>query len=330
MKKTIVVDAMGGDNAPRVPVLATVKAMYQLPEFQFLLVGNPAAITPFMKGNCYRRIEIIPCEDMIAMDESVKYSTFKRENSSLSVMLKLLKAGKAGGAISCGNTAVYVAMANHILGTIEGFERPALAAVLPTSKVLLDVGSNVDSTPEMLASWAIGASFFAKQIQGKINPTVALLSIGSELGKANKLVRDTYPLLQDLSEKGLFRLSKTHLEPNKLLQDLGIDIALADGFVGNIALKATEGASEVIKEYGHRLWYLAPAFLAVKWALRPLSYERSNGAPLLGVNGTCIKGHGHSNVDAYVNAIHVTARAIVTDLTEVIRYGLNPSSILRN
>ncbi|MFA6963839.1 MAG: hypothetical protein WC227_03950 [Patescibacteria group bacterium] len=327
---TIGIDAMGGDHAPRVPVLATVKAMYQLPDFNFLIFGDATEIKKHLHGNDYRRIEIVHCKDAIGMDESVKLSTFKREDSSLSVMLNLLKTGGLGGVLSGGNTAVYGAMAKSILETIEGFERAALAAVLPGNKIMLDVGGNVDSTPATLLPWAIGGAAFAQKVQGKDHPVVALLSIGSGLKKGNKLVKETYPLLQEAAAKGLFRLSDSHIEPDKLLVDREVDVILTDGFSGNIALKAIEGASSAIKEIGRRHWYLAPIFLALKLAMRPLSYEKFNGAPFIGLrHGVVVKSHGRAGVEAYINAIRVVARAIESNLTEIIRYGVCPESVLK-
>lgn len=334
----IAVDAMGGDRAPDVVVEAIVQALKKLPSMiGFYLVGDEAAIQRCLPRKYdTKRIEIVHTPDMINMDEKVGLSIRHRTSTSMYMAIQMVKDGKAKAVTSCGNTAAYVALAKLILGTIPGYDRPALAAFLPGGKMFLDVGASVDCTPQILRSWAIGASVFAKKVLGILNPIVALLSIGSELGKGNKLVKETYPLLVEAVRNGCFSLLEMNVEPNKLLSK-NADIVLADGFPGNIALKALEAAMDALRGFAKTFFRKRPYFIPLailalpalpllyvfyKCMKKQFGYEVYNGAPLIGVDGVCIKGHGRSNVKAYLSAIMATVKAVENDMVRAIKEGV--------
>ncbi len=327
----IAIDAMGGDYAPEAIVRAILLAVKRGVSAAFILVGDAAAINLHLPKNYDRnKILIVHADDKIGMDEEVKRSTLKRSSSSMYIAIQLVKDGEADAVVSCGNTAAYVALARYILKMIKGMRRPALAAIIPGGKIFLDVGANVDSFPDHLAAWAIAGSIYAREALQKENPLVSLLSIGSEPTKGDKLTKATRAALSEMSNAGKLNFSSVNLESDQLFSSLNkTDVILADGFSGNTTLKAIEGVSEKLRSTVRQLlknpliWPLAvPALplLLILYAYisKTFDYTEYNGAPILGVNGICIKGHGRSDDKAVCNAIGAAIRAVEANFIELL------------
>jgi phosphate acyltransferase len=323
----IAVDAMGGDFAPA-EIVKGAAVGSQAHGVDVILVGDESKIKRHLPANCAAsdRITIHPASDMIGMDEHVDAVRTKRD-ASVVVCASLVKQGKADAMVSLGNTAAAMAAATLNLGRIPGIDRPAIATVLPAEKgpgILLDAGAVADCEPENLRQFAIMGSIYAEKVLGISRPSVALLSIGEEKEKGSKLTRAAYELLEasSLSFVG-------NVESRQLLSNHA-DVIVADGFAGNVALKTAEGLAEyvarLIKDELRRhplAWIpivmLMPTLRRIK---KKLDYSEYGGAPLLGLNGVCIIGHGRSKARAAASAVRAAKEAVdggvVTAIQECI------------
>jgi len=312
----IVVDAMGSDKAPESEIRGAILACRHL-DVRVQLVGPEHIIGPALKTALRGHklpIEIVHASEWISMDDKAAQAVRAKRDSSMRVGLRRVREGKAAGFFTAGNTGAAMATAKMVLGMLSGVHRPALATILPTitgnPSLLLDVGANVDSDPENLVQFAIMGHMYAKNVLLFPNPRVGLLSIGEEDSKGNALTRDTLPLLRQLPVLNFIG----NIEGRDFF-NAHCDVAVCDGFVGNVALKTTEGAaklfsamlrqslkSTVTSQVGALL--SRRAFAEFK---KSLDYSEYGGAPLLGVQGVCIVGHGSSNERAIMNGIRVAA-----------------------
>lgn len=302
--KTIAIDAMGGENAPKAIVDAVLKAKPKLKDTKFVLFGDEEKINELIPTEQKDRIDVIATSEVIVdSDEPVKAIRRKRD-SSMVVAANYVKSGKADALFSLGNTGALLACGIFIIGRIKGVERPALMPTLPSAKSedgfnIIDVGANAQSKPEYLVQWAQMANFYAQKIRNIKNPTVALLNNGAEDDKGDPLHQEAYKLLKatDLNFIG-------NAEGNDLMEGKA-DVIVTDGFTGNATLKAIEGTASVIlrllkdsllnnglrPKVGALL--AKPGLTALK---KRFDTARYGGAVLLGVNTPVVKTHGRSNI----------------------------------
>jgi glycerol-3-phosphate acyltransferase PlsX len=312
---TIAVDAMGGDHAPRVEVSGAVEAARALP-VRIILVGRESEIRAELERHSGWRslaVEVRHATEVITMEDSAARAVRNKRDSSIRVACRLVRDGHADGLVSAGNTGAVMATAKMVQGMVPGVERPALASTLPTvtgkPTIVLDVGANVDSTPRMLAQFAVMGEIYSRAILHAHNPRVGLLSIGEEEHKGNELTRNAAPLIKSLPLNFIGNVEGRDIYRGKA------DVVVCDGFTGNVLLKVSEGVAELIKKMLHaslkaraagRLgaWLASGSFRDFK---KRVDYAEYGGAPLLGVRGVCIICHGSSNGNAMKNAIRVAA-----------------------
>ncbi len=334
MPTDIVVDAMGSDKAPEPEVRGAVLAARQF-DVRVHLVGPEDKLRPILRHALRGQrlpVFIAPATEWITMDDKAAQAVRAKRDSTMRVGLKMVKDGRAAGFFTAGNTGAAMATAKMVLGMLSGVDRPALAQILPTvnrvPSLLLDVGANVDCDPDNLVQFAMMGHMYAKNILRIHNPRVGLLSIGEEDSKGNSLTRDTLPLLRAL--KGIN--FKCNVEGRDLFNGQS-DVAVCDGFVGNVALKSIEGTahllsaslreslkSTVTSQVGALL--SRRAFAEFK---KRLDYSEYGGAVLLGVRGVCIVGHGSSNEKAIMNGVRVAAEFAQADVNSSIEAALRSS-----
>jgi glycerol-3-phosphate acyltransferase PlsX len=334
MPTDIVVDAMGSDKAPEPEVRGAVLAARQF-DVRVHLVGPEEKLRPILRHALRGQrlpVFIAPASEWITMDDKAAQAVRAKRDSTMRVGLKMVKDGRCAGFFTAGNTGAAMATAKMVLGMLAGVDRPALAQILPTinrvPSLLLDVGANVDCDPDNLVQFAVMGHMYAKNILRIHNPRVGLLSIGEEDSKGNALTRDTLPMLRAL--KGIN--FKGNVEGRDLFNGHS-DVAVCDGFVGNVALKSIEGTahllsdslreslkSTVTSQVGALL--SRRAFAEFK---KRLDYSEYGGAVLLGVRGVCIVGHGSSNEKAIMNGIRVAAEFAQADVNSSIEAALRSS-----
>ncbi len=314
----IAIDAMGGDYAPAKVVAGAVQAAAELDAIErLILVGDETAVREELKrhASVSPKIVVHHTTEVVGMDEAPAQAIRRKKDSSIGRAVDLVKDGSADAVVSAGNTGAVVVAASLKLRTLEGVERPAIATVMPTQKrplVLIDAGATTDCDPAMLRQFAVMGAVYAREIIGRANPVVGLLSIGGEAAKGNEITRETHRLLQisDLNFKG-------NIEGHDLFRG-EIDVAVCDGFVGNIVLKTSESVAHAIgywlkEEFSRGLLRKTGGFLAGKAfsALkRRLDPEMYGGALLLGVNGVCIITHGASSERAIFHAARVATESV--------------------
>jgi glycerol-3-phosphate acyltransferase PlsX len=320
----IVVDAMGGDHAPAVVIEGAIAAVKEY-NAEVIVVGRQSEINELLDKFRYKgkNILIHHAEDVIGMSESAATSIRRKRNSSIVVGLNLMKEGKAEAFFSAGNTGAVVCGATLGLGLLPGVERPGIALVTPTLKgisLIIDVGANIDPKPIQLLQYGIMADAYFKYILNRSNPTVGLLNIGEEEVKGTDFIKETFELLEKSSLNFIGNVEGKDLFSGKC------DVIVCDGFVGNVALKVTESTAEAMQVFlkrhilGHPLGKLGLIFLlpALKRFKKDIDYAEYGGAPLLGVNGVVIIGHGRSNVKAIKNAIRVAKEEVERRFNEKI------------
>ena len=325
----IVVDAMGGDYAPGVVIEGAVEAVKEF-DLEVILTGKEDIIKSHLAKFKYpeSKISIVHASEVIEMGEQAALTVRRKRDSSIVVGIELVKEKKADAFFSAGNTGAVVCAATLSLRLLEGIERPGIAIILPTSKgpsLIIDVGANIDSKPNHLLQYAIMGSAYFKDILRKENPTVGILNIGEEETKGTEFIKETHALL------GKSRLNFAgNVEAKKIFSG-DCNVVVCDGFVGNITLKVSEGLSEAIMAFLKKhlnnglfsklgLLFLKGNFKDFK---KELDYSEYGGAPLLGVDGIVIIGHGHSSAKAIKNAIRVAKeeveRGINDDIVEEMR-----------
>ena len=332
----IVVDAMGSDAFPNPDVVGAVQAARAY-GVEIVLVGDETKIQPVLAAQAPGNlpIQVVHAPEMLTMEDKGMALVLKarRPNSknSMAVGIDLVKNGRADAFVTAGNTGAASVTAYFRLGTIPGVDRPGLAPVFPTASgscVVIDVGANPDCKPENLLQFGIMGSVYASHVRGVTNPKVGLLSNGEEAGKGNDLIKHTYPLLQ---ESGLNFYG--NVEGKELIGGV-VDVAVCDGFTGNILLKSSEAVAKLILDKVKELISNGPLTAKVGGALvRPtlrrikklLDPEQEGAAPLLGVNGLVFIGHGRSNEIAIQNAIRVAKNAVEAKVLDSIRSAIEES-----
>jgi glycerol-3-phosphate acyltransferase PlsX len=329
---TIALDAMGGDNAPRAEVEGAVLAAREL-GVRVILVGRQDVLREELAKHAHRNlpIEILHAADVITMRDSPMQAFRKKRNSSAHLAAKLVREGEADGFVSAGNTGAIMAVAHFILGTLPSVDRPALAAPFPNSKgtvsVMLDVGANVDSKPVHLEQFAVMGEIYYRALFGTRRPKVALLSIGEEESKGNDLTREAFNRLKKMPLNFVGNVEGRDVFAGS------VDVIVCDGFIGNVALKISEGLVEhLVRTLKTALQSTLSAQIGSMLSRRAyqgfkknLDYSEYGGAPLLGVRGITVIGHGRSNVNAIKNAIRVAAELAKAKLNEKIEAELSPA-----
>jgi phosphate acyltransferase len=328
----IVVDAMGSDKAPEPEVRGAVLACRHLEDIRVHLVGPEHIIRPALRQALRGQrlpIFVVPASEWITMDDKAAQAVRTKRDSSMRVGLKMVREGKASGFLTAGNTGAAMATAKMVLGMLAGVHRPALATILPTvtgrPSLLLDVGANVDSDPDNLVQFAVMGHMYSRNVLRIDNPRVGLLSIGEEDSKGNALTRDTLPLLR--------QLTNINFIGNVEGRDLGnghADVVVCDGFVGNVALKAIEGTAKLVtvslrESLKSTVTSQVGALLSRKAFAdfkKRLDYSEYGGAPLLGVRGVSIVGHGSSNEKAIMNGIRVAAEFAQAQVNSAIEQAI--------
>jgi glycerol-3-phosphate acyltransferase PlsX len=312
---TIAVDAMGGDHAPRTEVEGAIRAAKSL-DVKVILVGREDALRDELGRHDGARslpIQIVHASERVTMEDSAAKAVRGKRDSSIRVACRLVRDGFAEGLVSAGNTGAVMVTAKLVQGMLPGVDRPALASAFPTltgrPAVMVDVGANVDCTDRMLGQFAVMGEIYSRVIFHVENPRVGLLSIGEEDVKGNELTRRAHALLKTLPLNFIGNVEGGELYSGHT------DVLVCDGFIGNVALKVSEGLVDVIKQMlqesleatiAGKIGYVLSkaAYAAFK---KRVDYSEYGGAPLLGVRGVCIICHGRSNANAIKNAIRVAA-----------------------
>jgi phosphate acyltransferase len=331
---TIAVDAMGGDHAPRAEVEGAILAAREL-GVRILLVGLEDRVRQELGRHSTRNlpIEVVNATETITMSDSPSQAFRRKKDSSVHVAAKLVKDGAAEALVSAGNTGAVMTVARFVLGTLAAVDRPALAAACPNAKekftVILDVGANVDSKPEQIEQFAVMGEIYFRTIWGTRRPKVALLSIGEEEMKGNELTREAAARLKQLPMNFVGNVEGRDVFKGE------VDVIVCDGFIGNIALKISEG---LVEHVGGMLKKAIKSSLAsqVGYVLSKQAFDsfrkrtdssETGGAPLLGVRGITIIGHGRSNAFAVKNAIRVATELCRTRFNEKIEQELSASAV---
>jgi len=307
--RPVALDAMGGDHAPAATVQGAVEAAREH-GVPVLLVGRERVLRHELArhGGAPRGLEIVDAAEVITMDDAPTAPARGKRDSSMSVAIRLVRDGRASAFVTAGNSGAAMVAAKLLLGAIPGVDRPALAASVPRRDhrtLIIDAGANVDCRSEHLEQFAIMGHFYAEEVMGVHRPRVGLLSIGEERGKGDKVTVEAFELIE---RTGLNFVGNVE---GRDVYSGTVDVVVCDGFVGNVVLKTSEGLGEMIyhllQDHARRSPVSAIGLLIAKGALRALKrkadYAEVGGAPLLGVGGPCLVGHGRSNPKAIRNAL---------------------------
>jgi glycerol-3-phosphate acyltransferase PlsX len=321
----IAVDAMGGDHAPQVNVDAAIAAAREF-GIKSLLVGSAARLTRLLEDSGYRGsdLEIVDAQQVITMDDPATAAVRSKRNSSIRVAANCVRDGRAEGLVSAGHTGAAMVSAKMVVGTIEGVDRPALAAVLPNLSghcLLMDVGANPDAKTQHFKEFAVMGSIYAQLAFGKAAPSIGLMSIGEEETKGTDRTKEAFKVLKETGLNFIGNVEGRDVFDGKL------DVIVTDGFTGNVILKVSEALGEMVekllREEIKRTLQASVGFLLSRSAFRSfkqrLDYSEYGGAPLLGVKGCVIICHGRSSAKAIKNAIRFAAEFSRQRLAEKIQ-----------
>jgi phosphate acyltransferase len=307
---TLAVDCMGGDHGVASTLPACAAFLENHPQAHLLLVGLPEALSNFS----HPRARIVPASEVVAMDDGLEIALRKKKDSSMRVAIAQVKEGAAQAAVSAGNTGALMAIARYVLKTLDGIDRPAIATQLPNilgkTTTVLDLGANVDCQPDHLFQFAIMGSALVSVLNDNENPTVGLLNIGEEVIKGNEIIKKTGELLRSAANNGDLNFYG-NVEGNDIYTGV-TDIVVCDGFVGNVALKASEGLAKMIgqflkDEFSRSIFTKTAAIGAysVLTAFKDrVDHRRYNGAALLGLRGLVFKSHGSADALAFEAALN--------------------------
>jgi phosphate acyltransferase len=321
----IAVDAMGGDHAPRVNVDGAVAAFREF-GISSLLVGRAEVLEPLLADAGHRgpEIEIVHASDVVTMADPATAAIRKKRDSSIRVAADCVRGGRAEGLVSAGHTGAAMVCAKMVIGTIEGLDRPALAAILPNLKghcLLLDVGSNPDAKTQHFKEFAVMGSIYAQLVFGKPSPSIGLMSIGEEDTKGSDRTKEAFRVLKETGLNFIGNVEGRDVFNGK------VDVIVTDGFTGNVILKVSESLSEMVEQLLRdeikRTLKASVGFLLSRTAFRRfksrLDYSEYGGAPMLGVRGCVIICHGRSSAKAIKNAIRFAAEFSRRRLAEKIQ-----------
>jgi len=331
---TIAVDAMGGDHFPRPEVDGAIRAA-KSHGVRVILVGEEGIVRRELNQHeAWRElpVEIVHASERITMEDGAAKAARSRRDSSMHVACRLVAGGQANAFVSAGNTGACMAISKMVMGKIPGVDRPALSAVFPTAPggpaVLVDVGANVDCSPDMLAQFAVMGEIYSRLVLKIDRPRVGLLSIGEEEHKGNELTRASTPLLKSLPINFI-----GNVEGRDLYSGIA-DVIVCDGFIGNVALKVSEGLVETIRSIlresleatlTRKLGY-ALSKAAYRDFKKRVDYSEIGGAPLLGVKGATVICHGRSDANAIKNAIRGAKEFAAGDINHLIERELRPAT----
>ena len=327
MATTIALDTMCGDHGPSVVIPAALSSLDQHADLKLILVGDSALIEQELKAataDQLRRIEVQHSTQVVAMDEPPAQALRSKKDSSMRVAINMVKDNRADACVSAGNTGALMATARYVLHTLLGIDRPAINSTLPAIKGhthMLDLGANVDCSADNLFQFAVMGSVLAGVVEDIAEPKVGLLNVGSEAIKGNEVVKSTHKLLEQSALNYI-----GFVEGDDIFCG-DVDVVVCDGFVGNVALKTTEGVARLISNYGRQAFnqniftkiagFLSlPALKNFKGQIDPRRY---NGASLLGLRGIVIKSHGGADAFSFANAIslaHLEAKKSVPTLID--------------
>jgi glycerol-3-phosphate acyltransferase PlsX len=307
---TLSIDCMGGDHGPRVTLAACRHFLEKHADAHLLLVGLPDKLAGF----AHPRATLVPATEVVAMDDSVEVALRRKKDSSMRVAIQQVKDGKAQAAVSAGNTGALMAIARYVLKTVDGIDRPAIASPLPNAKggatTVLDLGANVDCSAEHLLQFAVLGSALVSAMQHDDNPSVGLLNIGEEVIKGNEIIKQAGELLRSAGKAGDLNFYG-NVEGNDIFKGV-VDIVVCDGFVGNVALKTSEGLAGMIgdflkQEFSRSILTKSAAIVAypvLKALKNRMDHRRYNGAALLGLRGLVFKSHGSADEVAFEQALN--------------------------
>jgi len=332
MSIRIVLDAMGSDSRPDPELEAAPKLIAKYPDLELLLVGNQADLDQKLKalGAEDPRIIVVNASHALEMSDHIQEARAKKDNT-MQVGMDLIKAGKADAFVTAGNTGMAMYFAMKTLGMIEGVARPCLVAVLPVEGgqcVVTDIGANAECRPEFLVQFAQMGSVYARQLFGFKEVKVGLISNGEEEGKGNELVKATFPLMKAQVPGFVGNIEGKELFAGE------VNVAVTDGFTGNVLLKSTEAVAKLIlrslktglmQSFVTKLGALLarPAFTAIRKQLDP---SEIGSAPLLGVNGLVFIGHGRSDGKAMVSAVERAINAVKSNLLAELSSSMKPET----
>ena len=318
MSITIALDGMGGDHGPAVVVPGALRALERLPDLRLILVGDTELLGRELAARGARpgpRLRLHHASQQVAMDELPSVALRTKKDSSMRVAINLVKEGEAEACVSAGNTGALMAIARFVLKTLPGIDRPAICSALPTVRGhthVLDLGANVDSCAETLFQFALMGAALAAAVEGNERPTVGLLNIGVEEIKGNERVREAARLI-----------ASSHLnyigfvEGDDVYEGVA-DVVVCDGFVGNVALKTSEGVARMIRHYMEQEFRRSSWSRLVGLLARPIlrafrdriDPRRYNGASLLGLQGIVVKSHGGADAVAFARAVEVAVQEV--------------------
>jgi glycerol-3-phosphate acyltransferase PlsX len=316
---------MGGDHGPSVTLAACRRFLESHADAHLLLVGLPEALSSFS----HSRARMVIATEVVTMDDPIEVALRRKKNSSMRVAIEQIKQGAAQAAVSAGNTGALMAIARYVLKTMDGIDRPAIAGRMPNFKgggtTMLDLGANVDCTPEHLLQFAVLGSALVSVLDDIESPTVGLLNIGEEAIKGNEVIKKTSELLRTAANAGDLNFVG-NVEGTDIYQGT-VDLIVCDGFVGNVALKASEGLAHKISEtlknaFTRNILTKIAAFLSypvLSDFKDKVDHRRYNGAALLGLNGIVFKSHGSADEVAFETALNRAYDAAHHNLLERVR-----------
>ena len=322
---TLAVDCMGGDHGPRVTLAACRQFLDSHADAQLLLVGRAESLQSFS----HPRATVVEASEVVTMDDPVEVALRKKKDSSMRVAIQQVKDGAAQAAVSAGNTGALMAVSRYLLKTLEGIDRPAIATQMPNEKgggtTVLDLGANVDCTPEHLLQFAVMGSALVSALDHSAEPSVGLLNIGEEAIKGNDTIKRTGELLRAAGEAKALNFYG-NVEGNDIFKG-PVDIVVCDGFVGNVTLKASEGIASMIvgglkTEFKRNIFTKLAAIIAypvLSALMKRMDHRRYNGAALLGLRGLVFKSHGSADAIAFEHALNRAYDAARNNLLDRVR-----------
>ena len=300
---------MGGDHGPSVTLLACKQFLQAHPDAQLLLVGLPQALDHFH----HPRASVVSATEVVTMDDPLEVALRRKKDSSMRIAIEQVRDGKADAAVSAGNTGALMAIARYVLKTLEGIDRPAIAGQFPNAKggatTMLDMGANVDCSPQHLLQFALMGTALVSVLNGDENPTVGLLNVGEEDIKGGENTKKTAELLRSAAKSGDLNFYG-NVEGDDIFHGT-VDIVVCDGFVGNVALKASEGLASMVsgflkKSFSVNIFTKIAGFIAypaLSGFKKLVDHRRHNGAALLGLRGLVFKSHGSADALAFEVAL---------------------------